>query len=73
MFRRIIDIPGHLKKLEIAAAQADKHRAVLELGIAQIAATKSSNPKIQKLINVAKKHGPPLPVATSVQPVSKFL
>ena len=73
LLRRVIDIPSHLEKFKVAAIFANKHRAAIDAGAAKIAATKSSDPKIQKLIDFAKKHGPPLPAPASVHPVNRFL
>ena len=49
---------SHLKNLDSAAKMLIKHRAVIDAGISQIGAARSSNPALQKIINKAKKYTP---------------
>ena len=68
MLRRVLNIESHLEKIKAAAALADKNKAGIHFE-----KIKSADPKIQKLIDFARKHGPPIPVPPSVHPVNKFL
>ena len=73
MLRRVLNIESHLEKIKAAAALADKNKAAIHFGLRKAATAKSADPKIQKLIDFARKHGPPIPVPPTVQPVNKFL